>query len=277
MSVNPKVWQARHAATASKLKREVLQRKMAEKKLKATKKHYENIVKEMLNKQKHMRDLSREILVAQEEDRKKISRELHDEIAQNLSGINVYLATLKVAASDNAKSINKKISHAERLVEKSVDKVHRFARHLRPTLLDDLGLIPALRSYVKSFTDRTRLSVELKAFHGAEQLSNAKKTVLYRVAQSALTNSAQHAKASLITVSIRRDKGFIEMKISDNGKSFNVERVLFANKKKRLGFLGMRERVEMVGGEFTVDSVKGTGTTIGVLIPLNGKRSKSIS
>jgi len=275
MRAKPEGWKQRYAVAARALKREVVQRKVAEKKLKTVTEDYEGLLKGLQKKQKHLRDLSHQILLAQEEDRKKISRELHDEIAQNLSGINVYLATLKVEATGHAEGLKQKITRVERLVEKSVEKVHRFARTLRPTLLDDLGLIPALRSYVKSFTDRAGVAVHFKAFHGVEQLSANKKTVLYRVAQSALTNISQHAKASLIKVDIRRNGGFIDMKISDNGKSFNVERVLFANKKKRLGLLGMRERVEMVGGEFSIDSVKGSGTTIGVRIPLTVTRSAS--
>jgi len=149
-----------------------------------------------------------------------------------------------------------------------VNIVHRFARDLRPTLLDDLGLIPALHSYMKVFTKRTGVPVHFKVFPGVERLNSVKRTVLYRVAQAALTNVAQHAQANLVDVDIQKNHRFIHMQIKDNGKSFHVERVLFAKKNKRLGLLGMSERVEMVGGSFKVESVKGTGTTIGAHIPL---------
>ena len=104
--------------------------------------------------QEQLRLLSRQLLSAQEEERKRISRELHDVIAQTLTGINVRLATLKKEATLNTKGLERNIARTQRLVEKSVDIVHRFARELRPTVLDDLGLIPALHSFMKNFTRR---------------------------------------------------------------------------------------------------------------------------
>jgi signal transduction histidine kinase len=158
------------------------------------------------------------------------------------------------------------------MVERSVDIVHRFARELRPTVLDDLGLIPALHSFVKSFSKQTRVHVRLTVFAGVEKLDNARRTTLYRVAQEALTNVARHAQASVVDVSIDKLPNGICMKIKDDGRSFQVDRVLRAKKNKRLGLLGMRERVEMVGGNFHVESLPGKGTTICAQIPVtNGK------
>ncbi len=256
-----------------KLQQEITFRKGVQKKLKKTEQHYNRLLKQSRYMQENLRHLSRQILLAQEEERKEISRELHDEIAQTLSGINVHLATLatlKIETKVNSRGLKKKIIRTQRLVEKSVNIVHRFARDLRPTLLDDLGLIPALHSYMKGFTKRTRIPIRFKAFPGVERLNNVKRTVFYRVVQAALTNVAQHAHASLIKVEIQKKHRCVHMSIKDNGKSFDVERVLFAKKNKRLGLLGMRERVEMVGGSFKVESVKGRGTTIGAQIPFNG-------
>lgn len=214
-----------------------------------------------------MRHLSRQLLQAQEEERKQISRELHDEIAQTLAGINVYLATLKTDAAANTKSLGRNIARTQRLVEKSVDIVHRFARALRPTVLDDLGLIPALHSFMKEFTLRTRIPIVFTAFAEIEQLSGDKRTVLYRVAQEALTNIAKHARASRIKVSLEKIADTVCMEVNDNGKSFALNRVLLAKRNKRLGIVGMRERVEMVGGSFSVESAPGTGTTVCAGIP----------
>ena len=107
--------------------------------------------------------------------------------------------------------------------------MHRFARELRPTVLDDLGLIPALHSFMKNFTKRTGVRASLTAFAAVEQLDTAKRTVLFRVAQEALTNVARHAQASRVEVSIQKLPDRICMKIKDDGKSFDVERVLHAN------------------------------------------------
>ncbi|MGB7749485.1 MAG: sensor histidine kinase, partial [Verrucomicrobiia bacterium] len=174
----------------------------------------------------------------------------------------------------NHKGLQKKISSTQRLVEKSVDIVHRFARELRPTVLDDLGLIPALHSFMKSFTARTGVRVHLTAFAAVERLDAAKRTVLFRVAQEALTNVARHARASRVEVTIQKLPGGIGLKIKDDGKSFNVERTLHANGGKRLGLLGMRERLEMVGGKFTVESAPGKGTTIFAQIPPGNGRAE---
>jgi signal transduction histidine kinase len=180
---------------------------------------------------------------------------------------------LKAEATVDTKGLQKKISSTQRLVEKSVDIVHRFARELRPTVLDDLGLIPALHSFVKSFSKQTRVHVRLTVYAAVEQLDSVKRTVLYRVAQEALTNVARHARASRVDVSIQKLPRAVGLTIKDNGKSFQVERVLHAKKNKRLGLLGMRERVEMVGGSLRVESAPGKGTTIRAEIPFtNGNR-----
>jgi signal transduction histidine kinase len=197
-----------------------------------------------------------------------ISRELHDQIAQTLTGINIRLASLKTASMLNTRGLQKKISSTQRLVEKSVDIVHRFARDLRPTVLDDLGLIPALHSFMKNFARRTGVRSHLTAFAAVERLDTAKRTVLFRVAQEALNNVARHAHASRVEVNIQKLRGRVCMKIKDDGKSFNAERTLRANGGKRLGLLGMRERLEMVGGKFVVESSPGKGTTIQAQIPL---------
>jgi signal transduction histidine kinase len=217
--------------------------------------------------QEQLRHLSRQVLHAQEEERKRISRELHDVIAQTLTGINVQLAALAKGAAVNSKDLARNIARTQQLVEKSVDVVHKFARELRPAVLDDLGLIPALHSFVKTFSERTRLHVQLQAFAGVEQLDIAKRTVFFRVAQEALTNVARHAQASRVEVSIQEFADRIGLKIKDDGKSFQVERVLHGKGSKRLGLLGMRERVEMVGGTFGVESAPGQGTTIQVEFP----------
>jgi signal transduction histidine kinase len=254
------------------LQQEIVQRKTVEASLRKSEHHYSELLEQSRHMQEQLRLLSRQLLTAQEEERKMISRELHDQIAQTLTGINIRLASLKTESTLNNKGLQKKISSTQRLVEKSVDIVHRFARELRPTVLDDLGLIPALHSFMKSFTARTGVRVHLTAFAAVEKLDTAKRTVLFRVAQEALTNVARHAHASRVEVSIQKLRGRVGMKIKDDGKSFNAERTLRANGGKRLGLLGMRERLEMVGGKFVVESSPGKGTTVQAQIPLGNGR-----
>jgi signal transduction histidine kinase len=222
--------------------------------------------------QAQLRLLSRQLLSAQEEERKKISRELHDVIAQILTSINLRLATLKKKATVNTKGLERNITRTQQLVERSVNIVHRFARELRPTVLDDYGLIPALHAFMKKFRKETGIRVSLLAFAAVEQVNGDKRTVLYRVAQEALTNIARHAQASRADVRIEKLDGAVCLKIIDNGRGFQMKHVLHAKKNKRLGLLGMRERLEMVGGNFTIKSAPGKGTTLLAQIPLADAR-----
>jgi signal transduction histidine kinase len=269
------------AASNDKLKREIAQRKSVEGTLRTSQQTSSKLLKKSRRMQEELRHLSRQLLSAQEEERRKISRELHDVIAQTLSGINVRLAALKSESIASTKGLQKQITSTQRLVEKSVDIVHRFARELRPTLLDDLGLLPALHAFMKGFMKDTGIRVTLKAFAGIEQSNNARRTVLYRVAQEALTNVARHAQASHVEVSIREQKGVICMDVKDDGKGFEVDGSARAKKNNRLGLLGMRERIEMVGGTFCVESAPGRHTTVRVEIPpengsaKNGVKKKS--
>lgn len=155
------------------------------------------------------------------------------------------------------------------MVEKSVDIIHRFARDLRPTVLDDLGVIPALHAFMKEFARQTGIHIHFTTFTSGriERLDTVTRTVLYRVAQEALTNVGRHARASQVDVSIRKLPRAVGLTIEDNGRSFQVERVLRAKRNKRLGLLGMRERVEMVGGRLRIESAPGQGTTIHAEIP----------
>jgi signal transduction histidine kinase len=218
-----------------------------------------------------LRMLSRQLLSAHEDERKMISRELHDVIAQILATISLRLGALRKEAALNTKGLERSIARTQLLVEKSVNIVHRFARELRPTVLDDLGLIPALHTFMKSFREQTGIHVSLSAFADLERVTGKKRTVLFRVAQEALTNVARHAQASQAEVSIKKHDDAICMTVRDNGKGFREGFPTVAKKGKRLGLLGMRERLEMVGGKFSITSNVGEGTVVLARIPLRGR------
>lgn len=220
---------------------------------------------EMTNER--LRALSRRILKSQEEERKKISRELHDVIVQSLVGVNVRLTTLRKEAALRSKELARDIAATQRLVAKSAKIVHQFARDLRPPVLDDLGLIPALHSFIKQFSKRSGAHVHLTVFTGVEKLDAELRTVLFRVAQEALSNIARHARAERVEVTIVKEPGGVRLQIADDGKAFNAE-LLIGRNEKHLGLLGMKERIEMVGGTFSIDSAPGHGTTILATIPV---------
>src|SRR5579872_620679 len=255
-----------------KLKKEIMERKRAERELRESEEHYRVLFNQARLMQENLRYLSSQILSVQEEERKRISRELHDEVGQALTAVNVNLAVLKNAAHGSRTQLRRKIADAQNLLEQTMETVHDFSRELRPAMLDDLGLVPALRSFVKAFSDRTGVRVGFSASAEVEKMEIDQKTVLYRVAQESLTNIAKHAQASQGRVSMRKFKNGIRMEISDDGKSFRVERHISPKGKKQLGLLGIQERVRLANGEFNVESARGKGTRIRVWIPfrING-------
>jgi signal transduction histidine kinase len=255
-----------------RLEREITRRRAGEIAIIKGREEYQQLFVQSQVMQRKLRLLARQILSAQEEERKEISRELHDEVVQTLVGINVQLSALSRGASAGMHKLKAKIARTQRLVENSVNEVHRFARELRPAVLDDLGLIPALHAYCKNLAARKKIKVQLTAFAGVEALENARRAVLYRVSQEALTNVIRHAQATHVSVSIAELGDTIRMEIADNGKSFAVEKTLLAKNNKRLGLVGMRERIEMIGGTLCIISIPGEGTTIRAEIPF--KRGK---
>jgi signal transduction histidine kinase len=258
----------RQLGTANqKLKREIAERKRVERELRESEEHYRALFNQARLMQENLRYLSSQILKVQEEERKRISRELHDEVGQALTAVNVNLAVLEKAINGSREELRRKIADAQSLLEQTMETVHNFSRELRPAMLDDLGLIPALRSFVKSFSERTSVRISFEATAEVERLEIEQKTVLYRVAQESLTNIAKHAQASQGRLRIRQLKNGICMEIKDNGRSFRVEQKIAPSSKKRLGLLGIQERVRLANGEFNVKSAPGKGTRICVWIP----------
>jgi PAS domain S-box-containing protein len=255
-------------ATNSKLTRQILQREAAEQALRESERHALQLLAEARLLQERLRHLTHQIVTVQEEQRKRISRELHDDITQLLVGIGVHLANFAKAAVLNPENIRKTITPLRRLVEKSVRIVHRFARELRPAMLDDLGLVPALKAYIDDLPRRKGRRIEFEGAGEFAELDNDRRTVLYRVAQEALINVGKHAKARVVKVSLSEVAAGACLEVRDDGKAFDVASLMSAKWNRRLGLVGMRERVEMVGGEFDVISISGKGTTVRAVVPL---------
>jgi len=222
---------------------------------------------ELAGLSRDLRNLSSRLLHVQEEERKHISRELHDEVGQALTVLNTNLGMLQRNGTVDSALLKKKIAATQMLLAQMMETVHRFARKLRPAMLDELGLLPALRSYLKNFAERTGLHVRFVASPEAEHLNDDQKTVVYRLAQESLTNVVKHAHATHVTVSLRKLRRGLQVEIKDNGKGFAVGQQSSREGKKRLGLLGMRERVRLVNGRFAVKSKPGKGTVVRVVIP----------
>jgi PAS domain S-box-containing protein len=255
-------------AANSKLQLEIIRREAVEAALKQSEGNARRLLRESIKMQRQLRNMSHRLLQVQEEQRKEISRELHDQISQTLIGINIHMTTFAKAVKSDPRNAIQSTAPIRRLVTKAVETVHKFAQDLRPAMLDEIGLIPSLISYVRGFPKPKGLQIQFKAFAREVALDNEKRTVLYRVAQEALVNVAKHAKATKVEVTILNVPGGVSLEIADNGRSFDIERTRIRNMGKHLGLMGMQERVGMVGGNFSIESAKGIGTTVRATVPL---------
>ncbi len=261
------VWRTQAGMFYTGLVRDITARKRGEEALRESKEHYFQLFQQARAMEENLRLLSNKVLSVQEEERKHISRELHDEIGQTLTAVNVSIALFRKEAGRNP-AFQKRVAAAQQLLEQTMEAVHRFARELRPAMLDDLGVYPALRSYVTAFSERTGIKVALRGQPGLDRLNGQQGTVLFRVAQESLTNVFKHAQATRVAIGLRRLPRGVCMEIADNGRSFPTREILEGKGSQRLGLLGMQERVRLVDGKFSIESAPGRGTTVRVEIPL---------
>jgi signal transduction histidine kinase len=212
-----------------------------------------------------LQELSDKLLRAQENERRALARELHDEVGQSLSAI-----MMEAESADCAESLSEareRLAAVRTLAEKTVNEVRDLALLLRPSMLDDFGLVPALNWHAREMTKRTGMNVVLSTDDDADELPDEHKTCIYRLVQEAVNNSARHANARTVTVDLRRRNGDVVFSVRDDGQGFDPRFV------RGLGLLGMEERVRRLGGRLRIDSQPGRGTTIAAELPLNGADS----
>ncbi len=210
--------------------------------------------------------LSSQAISAQEEERKRVARELHDETAQSLTSLLVRLRIAEKAGS--VEEIRAAIAEVRELTSRTLEEVRKLALELRPSALDDLGLVPALQWYTKQYAERHGVTVDFRSVGLAERLPSDVELVLYRVVQEALTNVAKHARARHVTVLLERQGSAIRATVEDDGRGFDVHAML-QSRERGLGLFGMQERLALIGGHFHVESAPGRGTRIDVEAPLD--------
>ncbi|MGD0229727.1 MAG: PAS domain S-box protein [Syntrophorhabdales bacterium] len=216
-----------------------------------------------------LKKLSEQVFRAQEEERKRISRELHDEIGQVLAALNISTELLQKDDGLAGENHQKKLEDMKKLIEKGIDEVHRISYNLRPYVLDNFGLVSALRWYVKTFARVNGIEASLQIEGEWEKLEPAVETMIYRVIQEALTNVSKHAQAGRAFVCLSRDLEGIRITIEDNGIGFEVEGdgKRGALVRGGLGLFGIGERVSTLGGDFSISSKPGSGTRLLIEIP----------
>jgi two-component system, NarL family, sensor kinase len=219
--------------------------------------------------EKELKALPNRILAAQETERRRIAAELHDGINQLLASIKFRLAHLDGKVQGEAAEL---VSQSAELLDRAVREVRRMAKNLRPSALDDFGLVPAMEELVQEFRSHTKAAVEFKRSAMANRLPPQVEMAIYRIFQQALTNIEQHAKASRVRVSLNVDAKFATLNVIDNGIGFvNEEKEPAESSDRGLGIINMRERTEALGGVFDLRSAPGKGTEIVVHVKLDGK------
>ena len=215
-----------------------------------------------------LRDYARRVTQAQEEERKRVARELHDDTAQAL----VLVSRGLDAVSDSGKRLPKaaiaRLEEVRSLAQRALSSVRRFSRDLRPPALDDLGLVPALEWLASDMSPRTATSVALRVEGERRRLPADTELVLFRIAQEALHNVEKHAAASEAAVEVIFADGQVELSVSDNGRGFEFPRREVLARHASLGILGMEERAQLLGGRLQVHSQPGRGTRVSVKLAI---------
>jgi len=212
-------------------------------------------------------ELLRRVVAAQEAERQRIARELHDETGQSLTAIGLGLRGVATVLRQDVDKAAHNLRHLEGMAVRALDELRRLIADLRPSHLDDLGLGPALRWYGNEIQERTSLKVRVVAPGGMPCIiSRTLTTALFRIAQEAITNVVKHAKATNVFVNVGQNNRDIFLEVLDDGVGFDLDGLSSTN-KATWGLLGMEERAALLGGHFSIDSRPGNGTRVYVTIP----------
>jgi len=214
-----------------------------------------------------LRELSARLLRAQENERRTLARELHDEVGQSLSAI--LMETEGAACANEPAEVREHLAAIRAMAEKTVNEVRDLALLLRPSMLDDFGLVPALKWHARELAKRTGLHVVVRADDSADGLPDEHQTCIYRLVQEALNNSSRHANARNLEVTVKREGVCVSFSVRDDGAGFDPRLV------RGLGLLGMEERVRRLGGEVRIDSQPGRGTLVAAELPVAEMAAKN--
>lgn len=213
-----------------------------------------------------------EILTAIEEERKRIARDIHDGPAQSLANLVLRLEICEKLLDENPQKGKVELENLKKLVKDSLKGMRQLIFDLRPMTLDDLGLIPAIKRFLKDFESHFQISTNLLISGEEKRLNQKTETGLFRIIQEALNNVAKHSQARKVRVTIAINQRYVIINITDDGKGFEVDKVLSREcSSESLGLPGMRERAELLGAKLTVKSSPGKGASITVNVPLEIK------
>lgn len=220
----------------------------------------------LLHAHKRLRALSQQLLDVQEQERRRLARDLHDEVGQALTAIMMNLQTMERIA--DVEPIAPTVTDSKAILDQLLQRVRDLSLDLRPSLLDDVGLVAAVRWYVQRQADRAGLAHQVAAEEALISMPPHLGTLCFRVIQEAVTNVLRHAKATRIWVTMGHSPGEVHLRVQDDGVGFKVEQALDrAARGDSLGLIGMQERVSFAGGEVTIESAPRGGTTVNARVP----------
>lgn len=221
-------------------------------------------VNEIREKNEQLRMLSDHLQKIREEERTNMAREIHDELGQQLTIMKMDISWLQDNVTKENCAIQQRTAELKNMLDQTVTTVRRLAHELRPSMLDDMGLVAAIEWHLAEFEKRAGIKTEYSGVKNQLPLTDAAKTGLFRIIQESLTNVARYANAKKVKVNLRQVDDKIVLKIVDDGIGFEPEKLAF---KKTLGIIGMKERCIMLGGEFKIETAIGSGTKIKVTVP----------
>jgi len=229
--------------------------------------------KEFAQHQKELQELMARLVIAQETERKEISMELHDEIGQSLTAIKINLSEINnEMLSKFSPAIRKRLAETDAIVDRMMEQIHEMSLDLRPAMLDDLGLVPTLRWYVKRFAKRADIDIKLELINLTERMDPSLETNLYRIVQEALTNVARHAHATKVLIRLKLEQSILQLSIIDDGCGFDVKKSEEDRSATHgMGLIGMHERVGFVQGRMDIESGRDCGTSLLISVPWKGR------
>lgn len=237
------------------------------------KKNRENyqLLQEVQAKEEMRVSLIRKLFTVQEDEQRRLSRELHDETGQCMASLLAYIKVLHTKmTTQEQKDL---LSEARAVTVNVLERIRTMAVELRPPELDYLGVVAAMEKYIMNFSDQNSLEVEFTPPPEKLVISNDIAVSLYRILQESLTNIVMHAKAKNVEVIITLGDGCVRMSISDDGQGMKENAVQLARENNRLGLFGMQERAELLGGTVAIESLPGSGTTVTVTLPIGSDES----
>jgi len=212
-----------------------------------------------------IRELASHLEDIREEEKIKISREIHDELGQQLTAIKIDVSSTSKKINGDNEAIKQKLKHTTELIDEAIKTVRKIATELRPGILDDLGLVAALQWQSQEFQKRSGIKIKFDSAESDVTIAKNTAVALFRIYQESLTNVGRHAEATTVSATLQQKDNLIVLHISDDGKGFDVKEI---GHKKTLGLLGMKERTLMMGGKYDIISLTGKGTTVAVSVPM---------